>query len=163
MNYLGAAKSDGNATINGRLVTRNDILDLGISDKTLSNLENSTEEVKALYNAIKILKGELGGRSAFKLFENQIASATAKIKAGGKDNIAQGIGEIGAAIVQFSPAVKQFGNDLGTIFGNDEIGNKIGDVTDAFSGLAQTGAGMAQIMSGDIVGGAMAAVGGIAQ
>lgn len=162
MQYLGAVKDEqGNAQIGGKTVSKKDILGLGISDNTLQNLELSTDQVKALRDAIDRLKGELGGKSPFRLFETQVKQATDKIAQGGKKNIAQGVSEIGNAIVQFTPAISQFGQDLGTIFGNDDLGNKIAGISDTLGGVGQTAMGVGQIMSGDIVGGAMSAVSGI--
>lgn len=162
MQYLGAVKDEqGNAQIGGKTVSKKDILGLGISDNTLQNLELSTDQVEALRDAIDRLKGELGGKSPFKLFETQVKQATDKIAQGGKKNIVQGISEIGSAVTQFTPAISQFGQDLGTIFGNDDLGNKIAGISDALGGVGQTAMGVGQIMSGDIVGGAMSAVSGI--
>lgn len=162
MQYLGAVKDEqGNAKIGGKTVSKKDILGLGISDNTLQNLELSTDQVEALRDAIDRLKGELGGKSPFKLFETQVKQARDKIAQGGKKNIVQGVSEIGNAIVQFTPAISQFGQDLGTIFGNDDLGNKIAGISDALGGVGQTAMGVGQIMSGDIVGGAMSAVSGI--
>ena len=162
MQYLGAVKDEqGNAKIGGKTVSKKDILGLGISDNTLQNLELSTDQVEALGDAINRLKGELGGKSPFKLFETQVKQARDKIAQGGKENIVQGVLEIGNAIVQFTPAISQFGQDLGTIFGNDDLGNKIAGISDVLDGVGQTTMGVGQIMSGDIVGGAMSAVSGI--
>lgn len=162
MQYLAAIKDEqGNAQIGGKTVSKKDILGLGISDNTLQNLELSTEQVEALRNAIDRLKGELGGKSPFKLFKTQVKQATDKIAQGGKKNIVQGISEIGSAVTQFTPAISQFGQDLGAIFGNDDLGNKIAGISDALGGVGQTAMGVGQIMSGDIVGGAMSAVSGI--
>lgn len=162
MQYLGTVKDEqGNAQIGGKTVSKKDIIDLGISDNTLQNLEMSTEEVEALRSAIDKLKGNLGAKSPFKLFETQISSAIEKISQGGKKNIAQGITEIGTSITSFAPNISQFGQDLGNIFGNDELGDKISGVADVLGGLGQTAAGVGQIMAGDIVGGAMSAVSGI--
>lgn len=162
MDYLGAAKDEqGNAGINGKQVSKKQILDLGISENSLQNLEMSTEEVEALRKAIERLKGELGNRSPFKTMEEQLGKAVEKIKKGGKDNIAQGITDIGNAVSSFAPAMSQFGQNLGTIFGSDDLGNKIAGISESIGGLGQTAAGVGQIMSGDIVGGVMGAVNGI--
>lgn len=162
MDYLGAAKDEqGNADINGKQVSKKQILDLGISENSLQNLEMSTEEVEALRKAIERLKGELGNRSPFKTMEEQLGKAVEKIKKGGKDNIAQGITDIGNAVSSFAPAMSQFGQNLGTIFGSDDLGNKIAGISEAIGGLGQTAVGVGQIMSGDIVGGVMGAVNGI--
>lgn len=164
MDYLtGTKDEEGNITIGG--VAYNDASitkTVGISGNTLQNLQSSPEEVEALTNAIRNLKSELGAKSPFKLFETQIEDAVKKIKSGGKDSMAQGITDIGNAIVSFSPAIKQFGSDLASIFG-EELNGDIANVIDGVSGLGQTAAGIGQIMSGDIVGGVMGVVGGISQ
>lgn len=162
MQYLAAVKDEqGNAQIGGKTVSKKDILGLGITDNTLQNLELSTEQTEALRNAIGHLKEELGAKSPFALFKKQVKEAAGEIAKGGKENIARGIAGIGSAIVQFTPAISQFGQDLGTIFGNDDLGNKIAGISDALGGVGQTAMGVGQIMSGDIVGGAMSAVSGI--
>lgn len=162
MQYLAAIKDEqGNAQIGGKTVSKKDILGLGISDNTLQNLELSTEQTEALRNAISRLKEELGAKSPFALFKKQVKEAAGEIAKGGKENIARGIAGIGNAVVQFTPAISQFGQDIGTIFGNDDLGNKIAGISDALGGVGQTAMGVGQIMSGDIVGGAMSAVSGI--
>ncbi|QIK58806.1 tape measure protein [Dysgonomonas sp. HDW5A] len=161
LQYLEAVKDEqGNATIGGKNVSKNDILGLGITENTLNNLSQSTQEVESLRNAIKQLKGELGGKSAFKLFEIQVKDAINLINGG---SLSQGISGIGSAVSQFSPAVSQFGQDLGNIVGNDDLGNKISGIADAIGGLGQTAQGVGQIMSGDVIGGTMAVVSGISK
>ena len=160
MAYLATGKdSNGTATIGGRQVVRSEILDMGISENTLQKLEQSPKEVEALRNAISKLKGELGGRSPFKQLETDIKAATAAIRQG---KTSEGISKIGSAVAEFAPAMSEFGQSLGTIFGSDDLGAKIAGVADAMGGLGDAAAGVGQIMSGDIVGGTMAAVNGIA-
>ena len=160
MAYLGAEKdAEGTATIDGEKVTRGDILALGISENTLENLERSPEEVEALRKGIARLKGEVGSRSPFKQLEENIKAGSTAIRQG---KAAEGIKKIGDAVAAFAPALSEAGQSLGTIFGSDELGTKIAGVADALGGLGDTAAGVGQMMSGDIVGGAMAAVNGIA-
>ena len=160
MAYLGAEKdAEGTATIDGEKVTRGDILDLGISENTLENLERSPEEVEALRKGIARLKGEIGSRSPFKQLEEDIKAASAAIRQG---KVAEGVEKIGAAVAAFAPALGEAGQSLGTILGSDELGAKVAGVADALGGLGATAAGVAQMMSGDVAGGAMAAVNGIA-
>lgn len=162
MQYLGAAKdAEGNAQIGGKTVSQKDILGLGISSNTLQNLELSADQVESLRNAIDRLKGDLSSKSPFKLFETQIKAAANKIKKGGKNNIAQGISEIGEASAQFSPVISQLGQDLGNTIGDNELGSKLSSIGNALGGLGTTAAGVGQILSGDIVGGAFSAVSGI--
>lgn len=164
MQYLESTKDgQGSANIGGKTVTQKDVLGLGISKNTLDNLKKSPEAVESFRNAIDKLKGELESKSPFKLFENQVDDAIDKIKKGGKKNISQGISDMGSAITAFMPALEQTGQDLGTIFGSEGLGKDIASTTQLIGGLGQTAIGVGQIMSGDIVGGAMSAISGIAQ
>ena len=62
-------------------------------------------------------------------------------------------------MTSFAPALNEFGSSIADIFGFDD--SKITSAIDALGGLGQTASGVGQIMSGDIVGGAMSAVSGI--
>lgn len=158
MQYLAAVKdAQGNTTIGGKTVSKQDIINIGISDNTLQNLQLSTQEVEALRNALDKLKKDLQGKSPFKLFETQTKEASTKIKSG---DLASGIEGIGSATSQFAPEVSQFGKDLGNIVGNDDLGSKIEGVANAIGGVGQAAMGVGQIMNGDIVGGIMNVVSG---
>lgn len=163
LSYLEAVKDEnGNATINGKNVSRKDLLGLGISENALSNFEQDPTKIESIRSALDRLKGELGTKSPFELLKKEIKEAGKELNKGGKQNIANGIMAIADAVHSFLPSVKEFGNSLGTIFGND-LGDKIGRATDALDGLATTGKGVGQIMSEDIVGGIMSAINGISQ
>ena len=163
LSYLEAIKDEnGNTTINGKNVSRKDLLGLGISENALSNLEQDPTKIESIRSALNRLKGELGAKSPFELLKKEIKEAGKELNKGGKQNIANGIMAIADAVHSFLPSVKEFGNSLGMIFG-DDLGDKIGRVTDALDGLATTGKGVGQIMSGDIVGGTMSAINGISQ
>ncbi len=141
-------------------MTRGQVLSLGISEKQLKQLEESPEEVKALGDSLKKLRGELASRSPFLLFEEQIEKAIKKL---GKGDLAGGIEGIGESTQKFMPALSEFGESIGTIFGDDDLSEKIKGVTDAFGGMGQTASGIGRIMGGDIVGGAMSTVSGISK
>lgn len=145
---------------NGSNLTRGQVLSLGISEKQLKRLEQSPEEVQALGEALKKMRGELGSRSPFLLFESQIDKAIRKLRQG---DLSGGIEGIGHAVQGFSPALSDFGDSIGKLFGNDELSDKIKGVTQALGGMGQAASGVGRIMSGDIVGGTMAAVSGIAK
>lgn len=68
---------------------------------------------------------------------------------------------IGNAVTDFAPALGEFAENIGSIFGVD--GEKIQGIVGSIQGLGQTATGVGQILSGDIVGGAMSAVGGISK
>lgn len=161
MNYLAAVKDEqGNATIDGKTVSKKDILNLGISESELKKLELSAQEVEALRNAINKLKGDLGGKSPFKQFESQVKDAYDLIKKGGKENIGQGISGIGGAIQGITPELKEFGNSMGQIFG-EQTGDDINTIVDLLGNTAQVGQGVGKIMAGDVVGGIKDVVTGI--
>ena len=159
MRYLAATKdAQGTARIDGRTVTRGDILSLGVSEHTLGRLQQSAEETKALAGAIRKLRGELGSRSPFLALRTQIEDATAQMKSG---DLSGGIEQMASAVEQFMPAVEQMGRELGTIFGDDRLGERIGGVADAMAGMAGVAGGVGRAMSGDVVGGTMSIVSGI--
>ena len=143
-------------------VTKEDLLAVGFTDKDLENLENGTIKIADITKALKELKGELKGKSPFKTFSTDIKDAFEKIKnaKGDTKTIGEGIDNIGEAVTSFTPALKQFGSSIATIFGFDD--EKIQGVIGAVDGLGQTAAGIGQAMSGDIVGGIMGAVNGVA-
>ncbi len=143
-------------------ITKEDLLAVGFTEKDLKDLETGTIKISDVTNALKGLKGELKGKSPFKAFATDLKAGFAAIKESKGDlkGTAQGIGMIGAAIDQFTPALKQFSEDLGTIFGYDD--SKVQGIIEAVGGLGKTAAGIAQAISGDVIGGIMTAVNGIA-
>lgn len=144
----------------GSGMTRGQALSLGISEKQLRYLEESPEEVEALGGALKKLRGELGNRSPFLLFQSQLEKAMEKFR---KGDLAGGLEGIGEAVHKFAPALSEFGESIGSLFGDDEISEKIKGISDALGGMGEAAAGVGRIMAGDIVGGAMSAVGGISK
>ena len=127
----------------------------------LDKLKGAPDIIKDIQDAIKRLKGEIGSKSPFKQFANDINDAIDQIKAGGKDNIGAGIMNIGNAVNTIAPHVKQFGDDLSNIFGDSSIGENIGILTDTLTGVGTAAAGVGQIMTGDILGGITSVVSGI--
>ena len=143
-------------------ITKEDLLSAGFTEKDLQNLENGAISIADVTKALKELKGELKGKSPFKTFSTDIKEAFDKIKnaKGDTAKIGEGISNIGQAVNGFVPALKQFGSDISTIFGVDD--EKIQASIDAVDGLGNAATGIGQAMSGDLVGGAMKAVSGIA-
>ena len=159
---LVAFKS-GTEQEDGTKVTKEDLLGLGISEKDIEALEKGEISIKDLTDRIKELKGELKESSPWELFTSDLNNAIKKIKTANGDTtkIGEGISGVGNAVSSFAPALKEFSSNIGNIFGFDD--SKIQGAIDGLDGLGQTAAGVGQIMSGDIVGGAMAAVGGISK
>lgn len=143
-------------------VTKEDLLSVGFTEKDLKNLENGTIKIADITKALKELKGELKGKSPFKTFSTDLKEAFDKIKnaKGDTKTIGEGLSGIGSAVSEFTPALQQFSSDLSTIFGYDD--SKIQGIIGAVGGLGNTAVGIGQALSGDIVGGAMKAVSGIA-
>ena len=143
-------------------VTKEDLLAVGFTEKDLKDLENGTIKIADITKALKELKGELKGKSPFKTFSTDLKEAFDKIKNAKGDTkaIGEGLSGIGSAVSEFTPALQQFSSDLSTIFGYDD--SKIQGIIGAVGGLGNTAVGIGQALSGDIVGGAMKAVSGIA-
>lgn len=137
---------------------------VGFTDKDIANLENGTINIKDITDAIKRLKEEVKGKSPWLSFFSDMKKGIDDIKNANGDTrkLGQGISTIGGAITEFSPAIKQFGSDISSIFGED-LNDEINNVIDGLSGLEQTAVGVGQIMSGDIAGGIMSAVSGASQ
>lgn len=142
-------------------VTVEDLKTVGFTDKDLKSIEDGTINIKDITDSIKNLKDTLSGKSPFKKFTEDIKNGISYLKnaKGDTDAIGIGISKIGNAVVEFSGPLKEFSSNIGSIFGFDD--SKVQGAIDAVSGLGQTAAGVGQIMSGDIVGGAMSAVNGI--
>lgn len=165
MQYLEAAKDgQGTATINGKSVSKKDILSLGVSDNTLTNLQSSTKELEALRDAIDKLKNQLENKSPFIAFESNFSKALDKIQKGfegiNTKLMGEGIDEMGGSIQKIIPEIKEFGNSMGQIFG-EQTGDDINTVVELLGNTAQVGQGVGKIMAGDVVGGIKDAVTGI--
>ena len=138
-----------------------DLKGIGFTDKDIEGIEKGEISIKDVTDAIKGLKDELKGKSPWQAFVYDLEKGIEAIKKGGNDSkkIGQGITDIGNAVTSFAPALNEFGSSIADIFGFDD--SKITSAVDALGGLGQTTSGFGQIMSGDIVGGAMSAVSGI--
>lgn len=138
-----------------------DLKGIGFTDKDIERIEKGEISIKDVTDAIKWLKDELKGKSPWQAFVSDLEKGIEAIKKGGNDSkkIGQGITDIGNAVTSFVPALNEFGSSIADIFGFDD--SKITSAVDALGGLGQTASGVGQIMSGDIVGGAMSAVSGI--
>lgn len=138
-----------------------DLKGIGFTDKDIERIEKGEISIKDVTDAVKGLKDELKGKSPWQAFVSDLEKGIEAIKKGGNDSkkIGQGITDIGNAVTSFAPALNEFGSSIADIFGFDD--SKITSAVDALGGLGQTASGVGQIMSGDIVGGAMSAVSGI--
>ena len=151
----------GTKESDGTNVTLDELKALGFTDKDIEKIEKGEISIKDVTDAIKGLKDELKGKSPWQAFVSDLKKGIEAIKKGGNDSkkTGQGITDIGNAVTSFAPALNEFGSSIADIFGFDD--SKITSAIDALGGLGQTASGFGQIMSGDIVGGAMSAVSGI--
>lgn len=138
-----------------------DLKGIGFTDKDIEKIEKGEISIKDVTDAIRGLKDELKGKSPWQAFVSDLEKGIEAIKKGGSDSkkVGQGITDIGNVVTSFAPALGEFGSNIANIFGVSD--SAITGVTDALGGLGTTAAGVGQIMSGDIVGGAMSAVSGI--
>ena len=138
-----------------------DLEGIGFTDKDIEKIEKGEISIKDVTDAIRGLKDELKGKSPWQAFVSDLEKGIEAIRKGGNDSkkVGQGITDIGNAVTSFTPALGEFGSNIANIFGVSD--SAITGVTDALGGLGTTAAGVGQIMSGDIVGGAMSAVSGI--
>lgn len=151
----------GTKESDGTNVTLDELKALGFTDRDIEKIEKGEISIKDVTDAIRGLKDELKGKSPWQAFVSDLEKGIEAIKKGGNDSkkIGQGITDIGNAVTSFTPALNEFGSSIADIFGFDD--SKITSAIDALGGLGQTASGVGQIMSGDIVGGAMSAVSGI--
>ena len=151
----------GTKESDGTNVTLDELKALGFTDKDIEKIEKGEISIKDVTDAIRGLKDELKGKSPWQAFVSDLEKGIEAIKKGGSDSkkVGQGITDIGNAVMSFAPALGEFGSNIANIFGVSD--SAITGVTDALGGLGTTAIGVGQIMSGDIVGGAMSAVSGI--
>ncbi len=161
MQYLGAERdAEGNAVIGGRSVSERDVLDLGLTPETLARLKESPKDMESLRAAIANVRKELGSRSPVKQLGQDFKDAARKMREGDMEG---GLQEMLKTLGDMLPVVRQLGDDLGAIFGDDRISEVAGGLTGAVEGLRGVGGGVLSAMSGDILGGMTGAVSGIAK
>lgn len=143
-------------------ITKDDLIKLGFTAQDLKDLESGKIKIEDITKRLEELNGVMKGKSPFKTFSTDLKEAFDKIKNAKGDTkaISEGLSGIGSAVSEFTPALQQFSSDLSTIFGYDD--SKIQGIIGAVGGLGNTAVGIGQALSGDIVGGAMKAVSGIA-
>ena len=170
LDYLASTKS-------GDLSSR-----FGMSGEDLRAIQGSPERIKAITDALKNLQGELASVSPWQSFATNLEDALDKGKraladykrarqeaegstsvedrarAEGKAKeamsvIGLSISKVGKSVKDATPLVKELGQSLGNILGDDDLANSIATLTDAMSDLSSVAVGVGQIMSGDVLGG----------
>lgn len=153
----------GTEQSDGAPVTLDELKAIGFTDKDIESIERGEISIRDLTDALKNMNGELKGKSPWMSFVNDMQKSIGKIKSakGDSEKIGEGVMGIGNAVTDFAPALGEFAENIGSIFGVD--GEKIQGIVGSIQGLGQTATGVGQILSGDVVGGAMSAVGGISK
>ena len=142
--------------------SKDDLAELGFSDTDIQRILRGEVSIKDLTDRLKDLKGELKQKSPYQSFIGNMKDAIEQLKkAKTKEDKANAFGQIASSIKDALPALKEFGSDLANIFGKDD--SKLSSAIDGLDGMMTAGQGVAQIMSGHIVEGAMSAVKGISQ
>lgn len=134
----------------------------GFSERELRTLKESPGAVAKLQQTVKKFDTEINAKSPFKRFADQIGEAFERMEAGGRENIGAGIMQIGEAVIAVLPEVKQFGQDMGMILGDSQIGEDVDIAAQALAGVGKAAMGVGQMMSGDIMGGISSAASGVA-
>lgn len=156
VSYLSSTKQ-----VDGTVVTQDELQAAGFTDSDIEKIERGEISIKDITDALKGLKEELKGKSPWQSFVSDIQKGIDKLKAaeGDTQKIGDGITDIGNAVTSFAPVLGEFANNIASIFGADDM--NITEIANALGGIGQTASGIGQIMSGDIFGGVMGAVGGI--
>lgn len=132
-------------------VTAEDLKNAGFTDAELELVKQGKINVDELREAIKRLKDENGGLTkSFKDAYKDISSG----------NIAGGIQKLASAANETLGAIQDIGNELSDAFGGNA--DDLNNVIKGLQGVTQAGAGVGQIMSGDVVGGALNVAKGVA-
>lgn len=146
----------------GEPITPEELQNLDLSEKQIKEITEGKVSLKDLLDAFKSLKRELQGKSPFESFVSGLKKGVDEIKNsnGDLEKIGNGIANIGQNVTAFVPALSEFSSNIASIFGFDDAA--IQDALGAVEGLGETASGIGQMISGDIVGGLMTAVKGIA-
>ena len=160
----------------------------GMSADELASIQNSPEKLKAITDALRDLRDELGnaspwqsfianmedalsrGKSAlndYKKARREAASATTeeeRASAQRKADIAfsrvgLSVTKIGKSVKDATPLVQDLGKSFGAIFGNSAMEDAVEVLTQALSDLGGVASGIGSIISGDVLGGITSIVG----
>ena len=156
----------------------------GMSADELASIQNSPEKLKAITDALRGLRDELGnssfissmedalsrGKSAlsdYKKARREATSATTeeeRASAQRKADIAfsrvgLSVTKIGKSVKDATPLVQDLGKSFGAIFGNSAMEDAVEGLTQALSELGGVASGIGSIISGDVLGGITSIVG----
>ena len=163
----------------------------GMSADELASIQSSPEKLKAITDALKGLRDELGNVSPWQSFISSMEEALRRGKtaladykkakeeatsastdeerttAQKKADIAFGqaglaVTKVGKSVKDATPLVQELGKSFGAIFGSSELTDAIDGMSNALSDLGGIASGIGSIMSGDVLGGITSVVGVVA-
>lgn len=160
----------------------------GMSADELASIQNSPEKLKAITDALRGLRDELGGTSPWQSFISSMEDALSRGKSALSDykkarreatsatteeerasaqrkadiafsRVGLSVTKIGKSVKDATPLVQDLGKSFGAIFGNSAMEDAVEGLTQALSDLGGVASGIGSIISGDVLGGITSIVG----
>nr|DAJ53205.1 MAG TPA: tail tape measure protein [Caudoviricetes sp.] len=160
----------------------------GMSADELASIQNSPEKLKAITDALRGLRDELGNTSPWQSFIANMEDALSRGKSALSDykkarreatsatteeerasaqrkadiafsRVGLSVTKIGKSVKDATPLVQELGKSFGAIFGNSDMENAVEGLTQALSDLGGVASGIGSIISGDVLGGITSIVG----
>lgn len=160
----------------------------GMSADELASIQNSPEKLKAITDALRGLRDELGNASPWQSFISSMEDALSRGKSALSDykkarreatsatteeerasaqkkadiafsRVGLSVTKIGKSVKDATPLVQELGKSFGAIFGNSAMEDAVEGLTQALSDLSGVASGIGSIISGDVLGGITSIVG----
>ena len=160
----------------------------GMSADELASIQSSPEKLKAITDALRGLRDELGGTSPWQSFISSMEDALSRGKSALSDykkarreatsatteeerasaqrkadiafsRVGLSVTKIGKSVKDATPLVQDLGKSFGAIFGNSAMEDAVEGLTQALSDLGGVASGIGSIISGDVLGGITSIVG----
>lgn len=160
----------------------------GMSVDELASIQNSPEKLKAITDALRGLRDELGNSSPWQSFISSMEDALSRGKSAIADykkarreatsatteeerasaqrkadiafsRVGLSVAKIGKSVKDATPLVQELGKSFGAIFGNSAMEDAVEGLTQALSDLGGVASGIGSIISGDVLGGITSIVG----
>ena len=160
----------------------------GMSADELASIQNSPEKLKAITDALRGLRDELGNASPWQSFISSMEDALSRGKSALSDykkarreatsatteeerasaqkkadiafsRVGLSVTKIGKSVKDATPLVQELGKSFGAIFGNSDMEDAVEGLTQALSDLGGVASGIGSIISGDVLGGITSIVG----
>lgn len=160
----------------------------GMSADELASIQNSPEKLRAITDALRGLRDELGNASPWQSFIANMEDALSRGKSAIADykkarreatsatteeerasaqkkadiafsRVGLSVTKIGKSVKDATPLVQDLGKSFGSIFGNSAMEDAVEGLTQALSDLGGVASGIGSIISGDVLGGITSIVG----